>query len=81
MHPLAIDRIYGIPTMHKSCPDGSDACHVGDPGSIPGIGKIPWRREWQPTPAFLPGESLWTEEPGGLTFMGLQRLGWTRLSD
>ena len=20
------------------------------------IGKIPWRREWQPTPAFLPGE-------------------------
>ena len=20
-------------------------------------GKIPWRREWQPTPVFLPGES------------------------
>ena len=20
------------------------------------IGKIPWRREWQPTPVFLPGE-------------------------
>ena len=24
---------------------------------IPGLGKIPWRRAWQPTPAFLPGES------------------------
>ena len=23
----------------------------------PGVGKIPWRRAWQPTPAFLPGES------------------------
>ena len=21
------------------------------------IGKIPWRREWQPPPVFLPGES------------------------
>ena len=25
----------------------------------------PWRRAWQPTPVFLPGESPWTEEPGG----------------
>ena len=23
----------------------------------PGVGKIPWRRAWQPTPVFLPGES------------------------
>ena len=23
----------------------------------PWAGKIPWRRAWQPTPAFLPGES------------------------
>ena len=21
------------------------------------VGKIPWRREWQPTPVFLPGDS------------------------
>ena len=25
--------------------------------SDPWIGKIPWRRAWQPTPVFLPGES------------------------
>ena len=24
----------------------------------PQVGKIPWRRAWQPTPVFLPGESL-----------------------
>ena len=29
----------------------------------------PWRRAWQPTPVFLPGESPWTEEPGGLQSM------------
>ena len=27
------------------------------PGLHPWVGKIPWRRKWQPTPAFLPGES------------------------
>ena len=26
-------------------------------GFHPWIGKIPWKRKWQPTPAFLPGES------------------------
>ena len=24
---------------------------------IPWVAKIPWRKEWQPTPVFLPGES------------------------
>ena len=27
------------------------------PGFNPWVGKIPWRRKWQPTPVFLPGES------------------------
>ena len=30
------------------------------------FGKIAWRRAWQPTPVFLPGETPWTEEPGWL---------------
>ena len=25
-------------------------------GFNPWVGKIPWRRKWQPTPVFLPGE-------------------------
>ena len=32
------------------------ACNAGDRGSILGLGRFPWRREWQPTPVFLPGE-------------------------
>ena len=34
-----------------------------------------WRRKWQPTPVFLPGESPWTEKPGRLQSMGLHRVG------
>ena len=30
------------------------------------------RRAWQPTPVLLPGESPWTEQPGGLQSMGSQ---------
>ena len=30
------------------------------------VGKIPWRRAWQLSPVFLPGESPWTEKAGGL---------------
>ena len=40
------------------------------------VGKVPWRRAWQPTPVFLPGESPWTEEPGVLQSVGSQRLGY-----
>ena len=31
--------------------------NVGRRGLSPWVGNIPWRREWQPTPVFLPGES------------------------
>ena len=41
----------------------------------PWVGKVPWRRAWQPTPVFLPGESPWEEESGGLQSRGLQRVG------
>ena len=27
------------------------------PGFNPWVGKIPWRRAWQPIPVFMPGES------------------------
>ena len=42
-------------------------------GFDPWIWKIPWRRAWQPTPVFLQ-RIPWTEEPGGLQFIGSQRV-------
>ena len=44
-------------------------------GFDPWVGKTPWRRAWQPTPVVLPGKSPWTEEPGRLQSIGLQRVG------
>ena len=41
------------------------ACNAGDclqhssTGFNPWVGKIPWRRKWQPTPVFLPGKCHW----------------------
>ena len=45
--------------------------NAGDPGSIPVLGRYPGAGHGQP---LLPGESPWTEEPGGLQSMGLQRV-------
>ena len=56
--------------------DGKESSYnVVDPGFDPWVGKIPWRRAWQPTPVFLPGECPWTKELGGLQSMGSQRVG------
>ena len=37
------------------------------------IGKIPWRREWQPTPVFLPGE--FHGQRSLADYVGSQRVG------
>ena len=41
----------------------------------PWVGKIPWRREWQPTPVFLPGEFHGQRSlgPGRLQSMGVHK--------
>ena len=40
-----------------------------------------WRRKWQPTPVFLPGERDGEGKPGGLPSMGSHRVGhdWSNL--
>ena len=52
----------------------ANAGDVRDLGSIPGLGRFPWRRKWQPTPVFLPGESHGQRGSGGLWSMGSQRV-------
>ena len=36
--------------------DGKESLQCRRPVFSPWVGKIPWRREWLPTPVFLPGE-------------------------
>ena len=46
--------------MYVDFPSGSAgrecARNAGDPLFNPCVGKIPWKREWLPTPVFQPGE-------------------------
>ena len=43
------------------------------------VGKIPWRRAWQPTPVFLPGESHGQRSLVGYTVHGVTELDMTEL--
>ena len=45
---------FPVDTVVKNIP--VSAGHPGVVGSIPWVGKIPWRRKWQPTLVFLPGK-------------------------
>ena len=53
--------------------------NAGDTGLIPGSRRFPWRREWQPTPVFLPGNTL----DRGAQCAAVQGVAksWTRLRD
>ena len=66
------------PTLIYRFPSGSDskesAFSVGDLGLIPGSGRSPGEKMATHS-SILAWEITWTEEPGGLRSMGLQRVG------
>ena len=45
-------------------------------GFNPWVGKMPWRRKWQPAPVFLPGESHGHRRPGFPSWVG--KIPWRR---
>ena len=47
-------------------------------GFHPLVGKIPWRRKWQPTPVFLPGESHGQRNLVGYSPWGHEELDMTK---
>ena len=51
-NPLVWDTIWAS-GREPSCQSRRHKRH----GFSPWVGKIPWRRKWQPTPVFFPGES------------------------
>ena len=48
------ERASQVATEVKNLPANAGRCKRR--GFNPWVGKIPWRRKWQPTPVFLPGE-------------------------
>ena len=57
--------------------DKESACHCRDWGISPWIRKIPWRKKWQPTLGFLPGESHGQRSLAGYSPWGCKESGKT----
>ena len=72
---ISVSTSRGFPC--SSVGKGS-ACNAGDPGedSIPG-GEDPLEKEMATHSSILAWKIPWTEEPGGLQFMGSQELDTT----
>ena len=61
---LVVQAVKNLPAMQK-------------PGFDPWVRKIPWRREWQPTPVFLHGESPGQRNLAGYSPWGPKELDTT----
>ena len=48
----------------------ASAGDTGEVGSVPRLGRFPWRRKWQPTPLFLPGKSHGQRSLAGYSLWG-----------
>ena len=70
--------IYVCVHIHMGFPCGSagreSACNAGDLGLIPGLGRSPGEGNAAHS-STLAWKISWTEEPGRLQSMGLQRVG------
>ena len=56
-----------LPKWHSG---KESACQCRRHGLGPWVGKIPWRRKWQPAPVFLPGKSQGQRSPAGYSPWG-----------
>ena len=63
-------NISGLPWWLSS---RKSACQCKKPRFDPWIGKIPWRREWLPTPVFFTGKSHGQRSLVGYTVHGVAK--------
>ena len=68
---LLLSIVESIPRLFKMVKNPPAMQKIG---SIPWLGRSPWRRAWKQS-SILAWRIPWTEEPGGLQSMGLHRVG------
>ena len=71
--------LFGLPWWLSG---KESACNPGAAGDCfdPWVRKIPWRREWQPTPVFLPREAPGQRRPSGYSPRGLKESNTTEVT-
>ena len=80
---MSLGSVWGV-----VFPGGSDSeestCNAEDAGRC-GLkhwgGKTPWRRAWQPTPVFLPGESHGQKSLVGYSLQDYKELDMTEVTE
>ena len=71
----------GLPRW-QSCKESCCQCRSHRRlGFDPWIGKIPWRRKWQPSPVFLPEESHGQKSLEGYSPWGCKELDMTEVTE
>ena len=63
------------PDTHRWRSDQESACQCRRHGFDPWVGKILWKRKWQPTPVFLLGKSHGWRSLAGYSPWGHKRMG------
>ena len=69
--------VWNTYRLPRSLSGKESACQCRRCAFEPWVGKILWRREWQPTPVFLPGESHRQRSLAGCSPRGLKELDTT----
>ena len=72
---------YRMDFLADSSAGRESACSVGDVGDaglVPGSGRFPWRRKWQPTRVFLPEKSHRQRRLGGYSPEGCKESNTTK---
>ena len=79
---MGSQRVRHDLVIEPRCDSGKESsCQFKRPERLefnPWVRKIPWRRKWQPTPVFLPGECHGQRSLAGYSPWGHK--SWTRLS-
>ena len=57
LNPLYFKRLIRFLSLSGGSVVKNPPANAGDAGLISQVGKIHWKRKWQPTPVFVPGKS------------------------
>ena len=55
-HPCVLGGAPALPGLPRWSKDKESTCQCRRCRMDPWVGKIPWKRKWQPSPVFWPGE-------------------------
>ncbi|XP_043737882.1 uncharacterized protein LOC122680493 [Cervus elaphus] len=67
---ILFNDMVGLPRWHSSKESTCQSRSCRRPRFNPWVRKIPWRKKWQPTPVFLPGERHGQRSLGGCSPWG-----------